>query len=129
MVIVTHDRGQAERLAGRIVRIQDGRVTWAPDGHHLRWCSLALVARQPRVALAARRRWSRTWAWPVLRSFLQLTAVGYVIQAIFDTDSLWLVVGLLLVMVGFGSVTARSRARACRGCSARSCSRWAPPLP
>ena len=35
----------------------------------------------------------------VLRSFLQLTAVGYVIQAIFDTDSLWLVVGLLLVMV------------------------------
>ena len=26
MVIVTHDRGQAERLAGRIVRIQDGRV-------------------------------------------------------------------------------------------------------
>ena len=26
MVIVTHDRGQAERLAGRIVRISDGRL-------------------------------------------------------------------------------------------------------
>ena len=46
----------------------------------------------------------------VLRSFLQLTAVGYVIQAIFDSDSLLLVVALLAVMVGFGSWTARSRA-------------------
>ena len=35
----------------------------------------------------------------VLRSFIQLTAVGYVIQAIFDTDSLWLVVALLAGMV------------------------------
>ncbi len=51
----------------------------------------------------------------VLRSFLQLTAVGYVIQAIFDSDSLWLVVALLAVMVAFGSFTARSRARAVPG--------------
>ena len=36
MVIVTHDRGQAERLAGRIVRIQDGRVDVSLGGHHLR---------------------------------------------------------------------------------------------
>ena len=48
----------------------------------------------------------------VLRSFLQLTAVGYVIQAIFDSDSLWLVATLLAVMVGFGSATAWRRARA-----------------
>ena len=33
----------------------------------------------------------------VLRSFLQLTAVGYVIKAIFDSDSLWLVALLLAV--------------------------------
>jgi putative ABC transport system permease protein len=51
----------------------------------------------------------------VLRSFLQLTAVGYVIQAIFDSDSLWLVALLLVVMVAFGSATARSRAKAVPG--------------
>jgi putative ABC transport system permease protein len=46
---------------------------------------------------------------------VQLTAIGYVIQAIFDSDSLWLVAGLLAVMVGFGAFTARSRARAVPG--------------
>jgi putative ABC transport system permease protein len=51
----------------------------------------------------------------VLRSFLQLTAVGYVIQAIFDADSLWLVVALLAGMVGFGTWTARGRAKAVPG--------------
>ena len=47
----------------------------------------------------------------MLRSFLQLTAVGYAIQAIFDSDSLWLVFGLLAGMVAFGTATARSRAK------------------
>lgn len=45
----------------------------------------------------------------VLRSFVQLTAIGYVIQLIFDDGSLWLVLALLTVMVGFGTLTARSR--------------------
>ena len=47
----------------------------------------------------------------VVRSFIQLTAIGYVIQIIFDEDSFALVLGLLAVMVGFGALTARSRAR------------------
>ena len=47
----------------------------------------------------------------VLRSFLQLTAIGFVITAIFDVDSLLLVLGLLAVMVGFGAFTAGGRAR------------------
>jgi putative ABC transport system permease protein len=47
----------------------------------------------------------------VVRSFIQLTAVGYVIKAIFDSDSLGLVVALLTFMVVFGAWTARSRAR------------------
>ena len=42
---------------------------------------------------------------------MQLTAVGFVIAAIFDEDSLLFVVVLLAVMVGFGAVTARARAR------------------
>ena len=47
----------------------------------------------------------------VVRSFIQLTAVGYVIQAIFDSDSLLLVAALLAGMVGFGAWTAHGRAK------------------
>jgi UDP-glucose/iron transport system permease protein len=73
--------------------------------------SLALVA----VALAV-SFWRRTGleddiAVAVVRSFVQLTAIGYVIQAIFDEDSLVLVFGLIAVMVLFGAFTARQRAK------------------
>ena len=47
----------------------------------------------------------------VIRSFVQLTAVGYVIQGIFNSDSLALVVALLAFMVFFGAWTARQRAK------------------
>ena len=47
----------------------------------------------------------------VLRSFVQLTAAGYVIQFVFDDGSLWFVVVLLAVSIGFGTLTARSRAK------------------
>jgi len=73
--------------------------------------SLVLVA----IAIAV-SRWRRAeleadLAVAVLRSFVQLTAVGYVIQAIFDSDSLLLVAALLAVMVTFGTFTARGRAK------------------
>jgi putative ABC transport system permease protein len=77
--------------------------------------SLALVAVAAGVSLWRRAELESDLAVAVLRSFLQLTAVGFVIQAIFDSDSLWLVVALLAVMVGFGAFTARSRARAVPG--------------
>ncbi|MGI8462386.1 MAG: ABC transporter permease [Solirubrobacterales bacterium] len=72
--------------------------------------SLILVA----LALAVSFRW-RTGLEPdyviaVVRSFIQLTAIGYVIQAIFDEDTLVLVVALIVVMVVFGAYTARARA-------------------
>jgi putative ABC transport system permease protein len=51
------------------------------------------------------------FAVAVVRSFVQLTAVGYVIQAIFNSDSLALVAGLLAFMVVFGAWTARGRAK------------------
>ena len=47
----------------------------------------------------------------LVRSFVQLTAIGFVIQAIFDADTLLLVLALLVVMVVFGAFTARARAR------------------
>jgi putative ABC transport system permease protein len=51
------------------------------------------------------------FAVAVIRSFVQLTAVGYVIQAIFNSDSLALVGALLAFMVVFGAWTARGRAK------------------
>jgi putative ABC transport system permease protein len=77
--------------------------------------TLALVALAAAVSLWRRADLEADLGVAVLRSFLQLTAVGYVIQAIFDSDSLWLVVLLLSAMVAFGAATARSRARAVPG--------------
>ena len=74
--------------------------------------SLVLVAIATGVSLWRRAELESDLGLAVLRSFVQLTAVGYVIQAIFDSDSLWVVVLLLAVMVAFGAATARSRAKA-----------------
>ena len=72
--------------------------------------SLVLVA----IAIAA-SRWRHAGleediAVAVARSFVQLSAIGYVIDVIFEQDSAALVVALLAVMVGFGALTARKRA-------------------
>jgi putative ABC transport system permease protein len=74
--------------------------------------AVALVALAAAVSFWRRADLERDLGIAVLRSFLQLTAVGYVIQAIFDSDSLLLVVALLTVMVAFGTWTARRRASA-----------------
>jgi putative ABC transport system permease protein len=69
------------------------------------------------VALAAAiSRWRRTdlerdIAVATVRSFVQLTAIGYAIELIFEADTFWLVLALLSVMVAFGALTARSRAK------------------
>jgi UDP-glucose/iron transport system permease protein len=73
--------------------------------------ALVLVA----IAAAA-SRWRRAGyeddiLVAVVRSFVQLTAVGYLIQGIFNSDSLLLVVALLAFMVVFGAWTARGRAK------------------
>ncbi len=72
--------------------------------------SLALVA-----LAAAISRWrgadlERDIALATVRSFVQLTLVGYAIKLIFDADTIWLVLALLAVMVLFGAITARARA-------------------
>jgi putative ABC transport system permease protein len=80
--------------------------------------SLALIAIAVGVSFWRRAELEQDIAVAVVRSFLQLTAVGYVIQAIFDSDSLWLVAALLAGMVGFGAWTARGRAKAVPGATA-----------
>jgi putative ABC transport system permease protein len=73
--------------------------------------ALALVA----VAAIASRSWhaglEEDIGIAVVRSFIQLTAIGYVITVIFDEDSFVLVLALIAVMVLFGAFTARQRAR------------------
>ena len=73
--------------------------------------ALGLVAVAAAVSLWRRAELENDLAIAVLRSFVQLTAVGYVIQAIFDSESLLVVAALLAVMVGVGTWTARSRAK------------------
>jgi putative ABC transport system permease protein len=77
--------------------------------------AVALVAVAAGVSLWRHADLEQDLGIAVLRSFLQLTAVGYVIQAIFNSNSLWLVAGLLTVMVGVGTWTARSRAKSVPG--------------
>jgi putative ABC transport system permease protein len=72
--------------------------------------SLALVA----IAIVA-SRWRQAEleediAVAVARSFIQLTAIGYVIDVIFEEDNLVFVIALIAVMVVFGAFTARNRA-------------------
>lgn len=73
--------------------------------------SLVLVAMAIALSLWRRASLEEDIAIAVVRSVVQLTAIGYVIQAIFDEDSLALVAALITVMVVFGAFTARRRAR------------------
>ena len=73
--------------------------------------SLVLVALAIGVSLWRRSELEEDIAVAVVRSAVQLIAIGYVIQAIFDEDSLLLVIGLIVIMVLFGAFTARRRAK------------------
>jgi len=72
----------------------------------------ALVLVGIAVVLSAWRgvRIENEIGWAVLRSFVQLIALGYLIKLIFDAGSVAWVVPVLTVMVVFGAVTARNRA-------------------
>ena len=72
--------------------------------------TLALVAVAIAVAIWERTDLQGDIAVAAARAFIQLTAIGYVIKAIFDSDSLAWVAALLGVMVVFGALTARRRA-------------------
>jgi putative ABC transport system permease protein len=73
--------------------------------------TLALVAIAVAVSFWRRAELEEDIGIAVLRSFIQLTAIGYVIDFIFDQDSLWFVAALIAVMVLFGTLQARARAK------------------
>lgn len=73
--------------------------------------TLALVALAAAISLWRRADLERDIGIATVRSFVQLTAIGYAIELIFEADTIWLVLALLAVMVVFGALTARSRAK------------------
>ncbi len=73
--------------------------------------TLALVAIAAAVSFWRKAELEEDIGIAVVRSFIQLTAIGYVINFIFDQDSLWFVFGLIAVMVLFGAFTAQRRAK------------------
>jgi putative ABC transport system permease protein len=74
--------------------------------------SLALVAVAAGVSRWRRAGLEEDIGVAVIRSLVQLTAIGYVITVIFDRDELTLVIALIAVMVVFGAIQARARAKA-----------------
>ncbi len=82
---------------------------------------LQVLAAASLVAVAAAiSAWERAHlegdiALAAVRAFVQLTAIGFVIHAIFKSDQLIYVFALVAVMVLVGAFTARRRARAVPG--------------
>ena len=74
--------------------------------------ALGLVAVAVAVSLWQRMRLEGDIAVAVARSFVQLTAVGFVIQLVFEQDNLGFVIALVAAMAVFGAFTARRRASA-----------------
>ena len=72
--------------------------------------ALALVAIAVAVSFWQRAGLEEEIGIAVVRSFIQLTAIGFVITFIFDEDRIAFVIALIAVMVGFGALTARQRA-------------------
>jgi putative ABC transport system permease protein len=73
--------------------------------------ALALVAVAAAVSIWQRADLERDIAVATVRSFIQLTAIGYVIKFIFDQNNLAFVFALIAAMAVFGAFTARQRAR------------------
>ncbi|MDF1544424.1 MAG: iron export ABC transporter permease subunit FetB [bacterium] len=77
--------------------------------------SLLLVV----ASLAITRYWKINVAKDIslgsVRAFVQLIAVGYVLQLVFDIESVWLVLLCLAVMILIGAQAAASRIKGFRG--------------
>src|SRR4029077_4710305 len=73
--------------------------------------SLVLVAIAIAISHWRQADLERDIGIATIRSIVQLTLVGYAIKLIFEADTFWLVLALLAVMVLFGALTARGRAK------------------
>jgi putative ABC transport system permease protein len=73
--------------------------------------ALALVGLAVTISFWRHTDLEQDIAVATVRSLVQLTAIGYAIKLIFEADTIWLVMVLLLAMVIFGAFTARGRAK------------------
>jgi putative ABC transport system permease protein len=73
--------------------------------------AIALAALAAAISLWREADIERDIGIAVLRSFVQLTAIGYVIKVIFEQDQFLFVLAFLVVGVLFGALTARARAK------------------
>lgn len=74
--------------------------------------TLALVAIAVAVSVWQRADLERDIGVATIRSFIQLTAIGFVIKFIFDRNDAVFVLALLVVMIAFGTYTSQRRAKA-----------------
>jgi len=77
--------------------------------------ALSLVAVAAGISMWERAHLEGDIALAAVRAFVQLTAIGFVIHAIFKSDRLVWVFVLITVMVVVGAFTARHRAQAVPG--------------
>ncbi len=63
------------------------------------------------TSLVHHLRLERDLAVGAVRTVVQLFALGYVLKYIFELDSVWLVMGVFVVMTGFAAQIARGRVR------------------
>jgi len=77
--------------------------------------SLVLVA----ISIAVARWWripvAKDMALGSVRTFVQLIAVGYALELIFDLESLWLITLAILIMITVGAHAASSRIKQSKG--------------
>jgi putative ABC transport system permease protein len=73
--------------------------------------ALALVALAAAVSFWQRTGLEGDIGIAVARSFVQLTAIGYVVKVIFETNTLLLVFALIATQAVLGAFTARARAK------------------
>jgi putative ABC transport system permease protein len=73
--------------------------------------ALSLVTVAAAFSIWQHAELERDIAIATVRSFIQLTAIGYVIKIIFDQNKLTFVIALIAAMVLFGALTARRRAQ------------------
>jgi putative ABC transport system permease protein len=73
--------------------------------------SLALVAVALGISWYEKIRMEKDIAIGTLRAFIQLVAVGYALEFIFNLNKLWLILLTILVMVMVGAHTAKGRTK------------------
>ena len=132
VIMVTHDPAQALRMTGDTLLLVNGRIRhqragYQQPGHRPRAqisieaaamnsmegptfvqvaLALVLVVIAIIVSRVYKLKLSKDMSIGTVRSFIQLVAVGYALEFIFDLDSPWLIILTILIMLTIGAYTS-----------------------